>query len=164
MAKNDRKMTIRTGYGTEHLLTDSWSGRIIRNVLAPNFKENRYYQGFDEATDIIINIMDGEYVNENPQSEESGIPIGLILFIIFIILVIVLSKSDRGGGSRNNRRGRDSMKRSILETIILSSAGRGGGFGGGFGGSSGGGSFGGGGFGGGFGGGGFGGGGASGGW
>jgi uncharacterized protein len=38
VAKDDRKMTIRTGYGTEYLLTDSWSGRIIRNVLAPNFK------------------------------------------------------------------------------------------------------------------------------
>ena len=165
VAKDDRKMTIRTGYGTEHLLTDSWSGRIIRNVLAPNFKESRYYQGLDEATDIIISIMDGEYVNDNPQTESSGIPIVLILFIIFIILVIVLSKSDRGGGSRNNRGGRDSMQRSILETIILSNAGRGGGFGGSFGGSSSGGGFGGsGGFGGGFGGGGFGGGGASGGW
>jgi uncharacterized protein len=146
VAKDDRKMTIRTGYGTEHLLTDSWSGRIIRNVLAPNFKENRYYQGFDEATDIIINIMDGEYVNDNPQTESSGIPIGLILFIIFIILIIVLSKSDRGGGSHNNRGGRDSMQRSILEAIILSNAGRGGGFrkssgggfsGGGFGGGGG---------------------------
>lgn len=159
VAKDDRKMTIRTGYGTEHLLTDSWSGRIIRNVLAPNFKENRYYQGFDEATDIIINIMDGEYVNDNPQTESSRIPIGLILFIIFIILIIVLSKSDRGGGSHNNRGGRDSMQRSILEAIILSNAGRGGGFR-----KSSGGGFSGGGFGGGFGGGGFGGGGASGGW
>jgi uncharacterized protein len=98
-------------------------------------------------------------VNDNPQNESSGIPIDLILFIIFIILIIVLSKSDHGGRSHNNRGGRDSMQRSILEAIILSNAGRGGGFrkpsGGGFSG---------GGFGGGFGGGGFGGGGASGGW
>jgi uncharacterized protein len=167
IAKDDRKMTIRTGYGTEHLLTDALSGRIIRNVLAPKFREGNYYKGLDDATDVIIAALNGEYKNNNQnQSKNSEIPIGLILFIIFIILMIIFSKRNRGGDSFNNRGGkRDSAAASILESIILSNAGRSGGFGGGgFGRGSSGGSFGGGFGGGGFGGGGFGGGGASGGW
>ena len=166
IAKDDRKMTIRTGYGTEHLLTDALSSRIIRNVLAPNFREGNFYKGLDEATDVIILALNGEYQNENQnQSEGSGIPLGLILFIIFIILMFILSKRNRGGGNSNNRGGRKrDAASSILEAIILSNAGRSGSFGsGGFGRGSSGGGFGGG-FSGGFGGGGFGGGGASGGW
>ncbi len=161
IAKDDRKITIRTGYGTEHLLTDALSGRIIRNILAPNFREGNYYKGLDDATDVIIAALNGEYKNNNQnQSNNSGIPIGLILFFMFTILMIILSKRNRGGDNFNNRGGRrNSAAGSILESIILSNAGRSGGFGGGgFGGSSRGG------FGGGFGGGGFGGGGASGGW
>jgi uncharacterized protein len=162
IAKDDRKMTIQTGYGTEHLLTDALSSRIIRNVLAPNFREGNFYKGIDEATDVMILALNGEYQNDNQyQGESSGIPIGLILFIIFIILMIILSKRNRGGDNFNNRGGRKrDVGSSILESIILSNAGRSGGFGRG---SSGGG-FSSGGFGGGFGGGGFGGGGASGGW
>lgn len=161
IAKDDRKMTIRTGYGTEHLLTDALSSRIIRNVLAPNFRESNFYKGLDDATDVMIAALNGEYENNQQyQSESSGIPIGVILFITFIILMIILSKRNRGDGFNNRGGKRNSAAGSILESIILSNAGRSGGFGRG----SSGGSFGGGGFGGGFGGGGFGGGGASGGW
>jgi len=160
IAKDDRKMTIRTGYGTEHLLTDALSGRIIRNVLAPNFREGNYYKGLDDATDVIIAALNGEYENDNQnQSKSVGVPIGLILFFIFIILMIILSKRNKGDGFNNRGGRRNSAAGSILESIILSNAGRSGGFG-----RSSGGSFGGGGFSGGFGGGGFGGGGASGGW
>lgn len=161
VVKDDRKITIRTGYGVEHLLTDALSRRIIETVLAPNFKEGKYYQGFDQATNMIFEIMNGEYVNNNPNdSEDSGIPIQVILLIVFIILMIIFSKKNKG--NRNNGSGsRRNIAGSILQTIILSNAGRGGFSGGGFGsGGFGGGGFGGGGFGGGS----FGGGGASGGW
>ncbi len=163
VAKDDRKLTIQTGYGVEHLLTDALSKRIIENIITPEFKQGNYYQGLDRGTGAIIEVLSGEY-KATPQSESegSGIPFWLII-LFFIILMIILSSRNRGGGNRGRKR--NDVARSLLEAIILSRAGRGGfGGGGGFGGSSGGGSFGGGGFGGGFGGGGFGGGGASGGW
>ena len=163
VAKDDRKLTIQTGYGVEHLLTDALSKRIIENIITPEFKQGNYYQGLDRGTGAIIEVLSGEY-KATPQSESegSGIPFWLII-LFFIILMIILSSRNRGGGNRGRKR--NVVARSLLEAIILSRAGRGGfGGGGGFGGSSGGGSFGGGGFGGGFGGGGFGGGGASGGW
>jgi len=164
-SKEDRKMTIRTGYGVEHLLTDALSRRIIENIMKPEFKQGNFYAGLDKATSVIMDIMAGEYQGE-PQSESygvSGIPFELIFFL-FIVLMMILSRRNRGkDGGKNG--GRKSGGFSLLDAIILSNMGRGTVSGGGFGsgGSSGG--FGsGGGFGGGFGGGGFGGGGASGGW
>lgn len=164
VAKNERKLTISTGYGVEHLLTDALSKRIITNIITPQFKQGDFYGGLDRGTSAIIQVLNGEYQGTPHDSNNgSGIPI-IFIILFFIILIIILSNRNKGRGGRGGRR-RNSAAGSLLEAIILSKAGRGGfGGGGGFGGSSGGGSFGGGGFGGGFGGGGFGGGGASGGW
>ncbi|NOQ91919.1 MAG: TPM domain-containing protein [Flavobacteriaceae bacterium] len=162
-SKEDRKITIRTGYGVEHLLTDALSRRIIENIIKPEFRNGNFHGGFDKATSAIMAIMSGEYQGE-PQrnSDGGGIPFALI-FIIFIIIMMMLSRKNRRGGGKNG--GKKSGGFSLLDAIILSNMGRGSYGGGGFGGgSSSGGSFGSGGFGGGFGGGGFGGGGASGGW
>jgi len=167
LAKDDRKIGISTGYGTEHLMTDAISRRIIERDIIPYFKRNDYYGGLNKGSESIFKVMTGEYKGTRQTSSGSEFPIGLLffLFIIFIIILIAISKNRRGGGNGGSgRHYRDSTGRDLLETIILSNAGRGGyrrssgGFGGGFGG---GGSFGGGG---GFGGGSFGGGGASGGW
>lgn len=164
VSRDDRRITIRTGYGVEHLLTDALSKRIIENVITPAFKQGDYYRGLDEASDYIFGILIGEYkAEDNYQEQGDKIP-ALFIVLIFVIIMIVLSRRNRGG--RNG--GRRSGGFSLLDAIILSHAGRSGfggrgGFGGGFGGGSSGGGFGGG-FSGGFGGGGFGGGGASGSW
>ena len=168
LAKDDRKIAISTGKGTEHLMTDFLSKRIIERVIIPEFKKGNYYRGLDKGSDAVFEVMNGEYQGTRQNSNQDFSILPIILFIIFITILFILisrgNRGNRGGGSRRNYR-RNSTTRDILETIILSNSGRssGGGFGG-FGGSSGGGSFGGGGFGGGFGGGSFGGGGASGGW
>ena len=164
VAKKERKLTIATGYGVEHLLTDAMSKRIIENIITPQFKQGNFYGGLDRGTSAIIQILNGEYQG-TPQHDNDGggIPIIFIILFVIILLIILSNRNKKNRGNRGNRRG--GATQSILEAIILSRAGRGGfGGGGGFGGSSGGGSFGGGGFGGGFGGGSFGGGGASGGW
>ncbi|MFD1292285.1 TPM domain-containing protein [Lutibacter holmesii] len=163
LAKDDRKIAIQAGYGIEHLLTDALSKRIIERVIIPEFRKGGYYAGLDKGTYAIFEVLNGSYKNNQPaKGDSSGIPFGVIVFIIFIVLMLVFSKKNKGGG---NNRGNRSGTGSLLDAIILSNMGRGGfGGGGSFGGGSSGGSFGGGGFGGGFGGGGFGGGGASGGW
>lgn len=162
LAQDDRKITIRTGYGTEHLLTDYVCRQIIEYNILPYFKQGNYYAGLNSGTNAVFKVMSGEYQNTRVESDFD--PTFLIILVFFIIFILVVSKGNRnnkGGGRRSYRR---TDSRDIFETIILSNSGRGrfggGSFGsGGFGGSSSGG-----GFGGGFGGGGFGGGGASGGW
>lgn len=157
IAKNDRKISIRPGYGVEDRLTAGICGEIIRNVITPEFKAGSYYNGLDKGADAIFEVLKGKYKGSRIADKPEGISIGKIIFfiVIFLILIIILSKSKGGGGSGGRMSGPD-----LGDIIILSSLGRGG-FGGG---SSSGGGFGGGGFGGGFGGGGFSGGGASGGW
>jgi len=162
LAKGDRKITIKTGYGVEHLLTDAMSKRIITQDIIPYFKQNDYYGGLNKGVDAIFEVLTGEYQGTRKQTQSNEFPIGfiIILIFIFIIIIISISKNNRSGGSGGNR-GNRSDAMDIFEAIILSNMGRGnyrGSSGGGFGGNSGGG------FGGGFGGGGFGGGGASGGW
>ena len=140
----DRELFIATGYGIEAVLTDAQAGRIIRNVIAPRFREGRYYEGIDEATSAIISAAEGEFAIED------GLPDGVsaflivmvfvILFLVVIVAIILTARKGAGGSG-----------------WVITSGGSGwsGGGGGGF---SGGGGFGG------FGGGGFGGGGAGGGW
>jgi len=168
LARDDRKIGITTGYGTEQFMTDAMSRRIIERDIIPYFKKNDYYGGLNRGADAIFEVMQGQYQGSR-QSEEDKFPIGVVLFlcIVFIIILISISKNGRNGGHSGDRFDGRNTTRDILEAIILSNSGRGGyrsgsgGFEGGFGGGR---SSGGGGFGGGFGGGGFGGGGASGGW
>lgn len=163
VAKDDRKVAIATGYGTEHLLTDAMSSLIIQNDILPSFKQGDFYSGIDNGTTAIIKVMSGEYKEERKnlrKGDNDGGGGGIFIFIIiFIVIIIILAK--RGGGRGGNNSG--GFGSTLTDILILSSLGRGGGSRGGFGGF-GGSSGGGGGFGGGFGGGGFGGGGASGGW
>lgn len=45
----DRKVRIEVGYGLEASLTDAASAQIIREVLAPRFREQRYAAGLEAA-------------------------------------------------------------------------------------------------------------------
>jgi uncharacterized protein len=49
VSREDRKVRIETGYGGEGALTDAQAGRIIRNVIAPAFRQGRYGEGLYEA-------------------------------------------------------------------------------------------------------------------
>ena len=159
LAEKERKLWISPGYGLEHILTAGINGEIIRNYIIPEFKKGDYYAGLNIGTDKLMELFSGTYKGTRQENTESGgIP---VFFIIMVVIIILIVASKMGGGKGNNRGNRGGP--DLLDIIILSSLGRGGGgsFGGG---SSGGGGFGGGGFGGGFGGGGFSGGGAGGSW
>ncbi len=144
---NDRKMRIETGYGLEGALTDAIASRIIRNEIAPRFRNGDYDGGVEAGITAIIQAVKGEYINEEPVVKKRNSKKSPLLTIIIIIVIIVIASRRRGGG----RGGHWSSGRGWMGPI--------GGFGGGSWGSGGG--FGGGSFGGG---GGFGGGGSSGSW
>ncbi len=166
VAMAERQIRIQTGYGAEGFLPDVYAVRIVRDVIAPAFREGQYYQGLNRATDIIMQLGSGEYVNDLDQG--SGIPPELVIFLIILIIIIITvvnnrhNDDDDGGYYRGGKYDYDQRpfprsRRSRTGGWIVIPGG-GGGFGG-----FGGGGFGGGGFGG-FGGGGFGGGGAGGSW
>ena len=55
----DRRMRIEVGYGLEGTLTDSVSGRIIRNRMTPQFKSGNYDAGVEAGIEAIIGLLEG---------------------------------------------------------------------------------------------------------
>ena len=49
IAMKDRQARIEVGYGLEGNLTDARSNQIIRNEIAPRFREGDYFGGIDAA-------------------------------------------------------------------------------------------------------------------
>lgn len=61
VAIDDRLMRIEVGYGLEGAIPDSVAGRIIRTYLQPNFKEEKYNEGIQEAVQAICEYIAIEY-------------------------------------------------------------------------------------------------------
>lgn len=62
---DDRKSRIQTGYGMEQFLTDLQCSRILNNVIKPNFKEGKYYEGTMAALEAIRSELGDEaYANK----------------------------------------------------------------------------------------------------
>ncbi|WP_193452160.1 TPM domain-containing protein [Pseudomonas nitroreducens] len=60
VAKDDHLMRIEVGYGLEGTIPDVLAGRIIRERMAPAFREGDYAGGLDAAVDALIGLIDGE--------------------------------------------------------------------------------------------------------
>jgi uncharacterized protein len=159
-AMDDRKVFIATGRGLEGAVPDALAKRIVNDLILPNFKMQAYYQGLDQATDMIFKLASGEYKAEEMLAEEnSGGAIFFILFFVVVFIILPLIKNRRDNNNHMGGRGGGVDFWTTLMLANMLGGGRGSSGGGSFGDfSSGGGSFGG------FGGGSFGGGGAGGSW
>lgn len=71
---NDRRMRIEVGYGLEAMLTDAMTGRIIRSVMTPKFKNGDYDAGIAEGTKAVVAVLEGgelaEVQNDSGVAEE----------------------------------------------------------------------------------------------
>jgi len=76
VAMEDRKMFIATGYGLEAVIPDAFAKRIIENYMMPNFRNNNYYKGIDEATSVIMGLASGEFTAD--QIERKKKPASLL--------------------------------------------------------------------------------------
>lgn len=170
-AIEDRKITIQVGYGLEPVITDALSRLIIEQDIAPHYREGRYYQGVNQATDKLMQLAVGEFPADLRKAAEKEVRAGKLagfIFLAFFVVMILLIFSARKRRTQFIGSSGSGVPPVIWGGMLGGMLGgrrhRGywGDFRGG-GGSFGGGGFGGGGFGG-FGGGSFGGGGASGGW
>ena len=151
----DRKMRIEVGYGLEGSLTDAVASSILRDVVAPRFREGRTADGIAAGLDAIDRAIAGTYARPPSEGRERGSGLGFrelaALFVVFVLICILVQNRMQSAAAR--RRGWTGSSAGWGGPHI----GRGGFGAGGFGGGSGGGGFSGGG-------GGFGGGGSSGSW
>ncbi len=60
VAKDDRKMRIEVGYGLEGAIPDAIASRIIRERMAPRFKQGDFFGGIAEALTTLEAALGGE--------------------------------------------------------------------------------------------------------
>jgi len=147
MAAADRKYQFSTGYGLEGFVTDSYCGKIGRNVLVPYLKQGNYSEGIYQANLQIANriakqsgvVLTGmpKLQQRAPRVRRRGLPCGFPLILLIFMLFggrgffwLFLGSSMLGGHGGYGRSGSYGGG---------GFGGGGGGFGGGFGGGGGGG-------------------------
>lgn len=81
IAKDDRLMRIEVGSGLEGDLTDIESGRIIRNTIAPQFKQGNYYEGISKGVESIQAQVEGR------AQQETNMPSTSLLDLLFPIII-----------------------------------------------------------------------------
>jgi uncharacterized protein len=90
VAKNDRALRIEVGYGLEGALNDATANRIIREVIAPRFREGDFYGGINAGVDRMLRVIDGEPLPApaSPVPQVGG-GIGQSLPILLIVAMVV---------------------------------------------------------------------------
>ncbi|VVE50548.1 membrane protein [Pandoraea pneumonica] len=104
IAKNNpndlRKMRIEVGRGVQGSLTDAISGRILRDVMAPHFRNGDFFGGLAAGVAAVEAAMNNEALPA-PQLPSTRAPhsdlsdFAPLLFIIFIIAMVVIMESRR---------------------------------------------------------------------
>ncbi len=99
--QGERKTHIAVGRGLEGAIPDLTSKDIVDNELLPNFKNGNFYQGLDEATDVIMALAKGEYNYKDYQKK--GTDNGGVFFIIYVSIIIIylivrFKRKNKGGG------------------------------------------------------------------
>ena len=114
VAPKERKVWIATGYGADDVLTDAFTGLIIRGTVLPKFKAGDMGGGIIAGADAVIQQLSlppeearkraAEIAAKQKQREVevNPIPVG---FIVIIFFVIIGSIARRAGGKRYRRRG-----------------------------------------------------------
>ncbi len=72
IARDDRKLRIEVGYGLEGRLTDLTAGRIIRDVITPQFRNGRFDQGVIDGVTAMMASVTGEFSAEQVAAHQSG--------------------------------------------------------------------------------------------
>lgn len=141
VAPEEREMQIEVGYGLEGAVTDLSVGRIVDEIMRPNFQDGNFYTGLQRATSVLMQLSSGEYDAVDRAAEDSGnFSFFVIVFIFIVIYTLVRASGGKGGGKR--RRTLGSGGPIIWGGGGFSGGSSGGSGGGGFGGFSGGGGFG----------------------
>lgn len=102
IAKRDRKIRIEVGYGLEGKLTDLVAGRIIRNVITPQFKMGRFDQGIIEGISAIIGTIRGEFTaprTTHRSRDGTGVSSGIVALVALIFFINMLGRIHRFVGA-----------------------------------------------------------------
>jgi uncharacterized protein len=120
VSKGDRKIRIEVGRGLEGTLTDLLSGRIIRNEMAPRFKQGDYDGGVEAGVSAIMSVVKGEYTAspQDARNGKKGSPrLMTLLIFLFVACVVLGALSKVLGGIAG------AVGLPIIASVLFSGAG-----------------------------------------
>ncbi len=94
IARDDRKMRIEVGYGAEGVLNDARAGRILAEVVRPQFRAGDFGAGIEGGVDAILAFLRG--LDPLPPEGESTTTLSggekamMLLFVFFILGIFSL--------------------------------------------------------------------------
>ncbi len=94
VSRDDRQVRIEVGYGLEGVITDAVSSQIIRNVIAPAFREEKYAEGVGRAVaEIALLVQDDPSTvsKYGPTTTPTDYGFGGLIFLIFIVAFVTIS-------------------------------------------------------------------------
>jgi uncharacterized protein len=112
----EHKIRIQVGYGLEGVITDAYSSRVIRETIAPSFRQNQYAAGLSAAVDQLATKIDPSWTPPTstaaplrqpaqrpvsrsiPSASRSDIVILVVLFLVFIFVILPLLRRGGCGG------------------------------------------------------------------
>jgi uncharacterized protein len=92
VAKQEKKLRIEVGYGLEGKLTDLASSQIIRDVIAPQFKQGNFDQGVIDGVTAMMAAVKGEFdikASPPPRKNTQNNDLGSLIMPLIIFFVVV---------------------------------------------------------------------------
>jgi uncharacterized protein len=112
---DDRKVRLEVGYGLEPVIPDAIAGAIIRDAIAPRFREGRYAAGLTAAVEAVFaRVASGPAARAEGRGKEAPTPWTLLGFgAILLVIALVLGHEmmstrrhlRRNGYTTSRRRG-----------------------------------------------------------
>ena len=84
---DDRKMRIEVGYGLEPTLTDAVASSIIRDVVAPRFREGKIADGIGAGLDAIEAAIKGTYRAPAPRAAPTPAPLNYAQILLLLVVL-----------------------------------------------------------------------------
>jgi uncharacterized protein len=91
---DDRRMRLEVGYGLEPTLTDAIASAILRDEVAPRFREGRLGDGIGAGLDAILRAIAGEYRGPGgaarPGRELTASQLAVVAILVMVIAGFVI--------------------------------------------------------------------------
>jgi uncharacterized protein len=95
----EHRIWMEIGYGLEPVLTDAVAAQIIRETIAPRFREQGYAAGLAAAIDAVFARVPSQGAPPPPPHRTFGMsPWTLGLLALFGIIGVILLREAMGGG------------------------------------------------------------------
>jgi uncharacterized protein len=98
----DKDLRIEVGYGLEGTITDSFSSRVIRNLIVPEFQRGDFAAGINAGADALIAQIEGKepavpVAPARGREEGQSLSPGMLLFLLILFFVIIPAITGRRG-------------------------------------------------------------------